>query len=549
MFTLSNLISSMKKFNLSLLGAVMILGLLFGGSVSAQQQDTLAYQDFEVVPQAPVWTYTGTPNDFQSGTSSASATPANSPLGINNSRAWHLRQVSGGNPVVFANTTIPAGYDSVRIRFRLAGMNLNGTSGGPDHLDYVLVAYSIDGGNTFVNRLRVRGAVSNNCSWPYSAASTAKNYYLPGSEQVFQPQNSGLQLQAGLGTVEIVFPGSITQLMVRITPRSSSSSDSWLIDNLALIGDISCTPSTATIAPAVCDSYTSPSGNHIWTSSNTYMDTIPNAVGCDSVITVNLTVTNSTSDTLTETVCDSYTSPSGNHIWTSSNVYLDTIPNAAGCDSLITIDLTVNNNQLDTLTESACGSYIAPSGAVYSASGTYADTIPTAAGCDSMLTIMLTINNVDTSVTATSDSLSANAMGATYQWIDCGNGNQAIAGATSQGYAPSASGSYAVIVTEGGCTDTSGCRTITLTGIAELRGLDQVKMWPNPATEILNLDLGSVKHAGTVEVFDLTGKVLQSVAFQAQSSLRLPISTLPAGLYVLVIESDGNRIQRKFQRK
>ena len=46
---------------------------------------------------------------------------------------------------------------------------------------------------------------------------------------------------------------------------------------------------TETITANVCDSYTSPSGK-TWTTSNTYSDTIANTAGCDSVITVNLTV-------------------------------------------------------------------------------------------------------------------------------------------------------------------------------------------------------------------------------------------------------------------
>ena len=54
---------------------------------------------------------------------------------------------------------------------------------------------------------------------------------------------------------------------------------------------------TETITANVCDSYTSPSGK-TWTTSNTYSDTIANTAGCDSVITVNLTVRNKTSATI-----------------------------------------------------------------------------------------------------------------------------------------------------------------------------------------------------------------------------------------------------------
>lgn len=52
-----------------------------------------------------------------------------------------------------------------------------------------------------------------------------------------------------------------------------------------------CQPSYDTIAAAECYSYTSPSGNHTWDSTDTYTDTIPNAAGCDSVLTINLTIT------------------------------------------------------------------------------------------------------------------------------------------------------------------------------------------------------------------------------------------------------------------
>ena len=54
---------------------------------------------------------------------------------------------------------------------------------------------------------------------------------------------------------------------------------------------------TETITANVCDSYTSPSGK-TWTTSNTYSDTIANTAGCDSVITVNLTVRDKTSATI-----------------------------------------------------------------------------------------------------------------------------------------------------------------------------------------------------------------------------------------------------------
>jgi MYXO-CTERM domain-containing protein len=214
-------------------------------------QVTIAIQDFEVSPSGPVWTYTGTPAGFESGFSSGSAAPAGSPVGVGGSRAWHVVSVSGGNPLVFDNIAIPSGYDRIVATFRLASMNLLGASGGPDNLDYVLTAYSLDGGANFVDRVRVRGALADNSFWGYDATGVASVNYLPGSEALFQPTNSGLQTTQGYSTVEIEFPGSITQLSLRITPRSSSSTDSWLIDNVALIGEgETSVPEPATVIPA-----------------------------------------------------------------------------------------------------------------------------------------------------------------------------------------------------------------------------------------------------------------------------------------------------------
>lgn len=218
---------------------IAVLGLLIPALATQAQTVTtiLVVQDFENTPALPTWTYTGTPNALISGFSSTTATPASSPLGIGGSQAWHVVSVSGGNPLVFSNQSIPPGFDRVIARFRLAAMNLNGSTGGPDDLDYVLVEYSLDDGASFVARLRVRGAVANNCSWAYDATGVASVPHLPATEQVFQPATSGLQTEFGYSNVEIVFPGTITQLTLRITPRSSTSTDSWLIDDLELVGE------------------------------------------------------------------------------------------------------------------------------------------------------------------------------------------------------------------------------------------------------------------------------------------------------------------------
>ncbi len=84
--------------------------------------------------------------------------------------------------------------------------------------------------------MRIRGATTDNSYWPFTATGQAKLYYQPQSEVTFQNTSSGLQA-AGNSYAEIVFPGSITQISIRMTGRSSSSTDSWLVDNVLLTGE------------------------------------------------------------------------------------------------------------------------------------------------------------------------------------------------------------------------------------------------------------------------------------------------------------------------
>ena len=105
----------------------------------------------------------------------------------------------------------------------------------------------------------------------------------------------------------------------------------------------------ASITPNACDTYTAPDGA-VYTSTGMYTAVIPNAAGCDSTITIDLTVNTSTASSISETSLDSYTAPSG-AVYTTSGVFNDIITNAAGCDSVITITLTMNYTGIEELTD------------------------------------------------------------------------------------------------------------------------------------------------------------------------------------------------------
>ncbi len=293
-----------------------------------------------------------------------------------------------------------------------------------------------------------------------------------------------------------------------------------------------CVPTAATISPSVCgNNYISPSGIYTWTASATYMDTIPNAAGCDSVLTINLTVNPATVATISPAVCGSnYTSPSGIYTWTASATYMDTIPNLAGCDSVLTINLIVNASATtSTVSPSACNSYLSPSGLyTWTSSATYTDTIPAAAGCDSIITINLTINTINKTVNQAAHILTANEAGGMYRWLDCNNSYAALSGATSQIYTATINGSYAVEVTKNGCIDTSACAAVTTIGISTFDKVGNFTMYPNPVSNYLtidNLTLGS-----SINIYDALGRVVYE-NHNVSSKINIDVLSFSNGVY------------------
>ena len=138
-----------------------------------------------------------------------------------------------------------------------------------------------------------------------------------------------------------------------------------------------------TINTSSCFSYML--NNQTYTSSGVYTQVLQNMSGCDSIITLNLTISGSI-DTLSLASCDNY-------IWngqtyTASGFYRDTLVNAIGCDSILNLNLTINNSVATTLNTVICEGQ---NYAGYTASGTYINTFIGINGCDSTRTLNLTV--------------------------------------------------------------------------------------------------------------------------------------------------------------
>ncbi len=96
-------------------------------------------------------------------------------------------------------------------------------------------------------------------------------------------------------------------------------------------------------------------------------------------------------------------------------------------------------------------------------SGTISVTANNLFGSSAPRTFNVTVITVNANVNQAGTTLTATAAGAGYQWVNC-NGYSIISGQVSQSYTATVSGSYAVIVTQNGCSDTSACYSVYIGG-------------------------------------------------------------------------------------
>jgi len=130
--------------------------------------------------------------------------------------------------------------------------------------------------------------------------------------------------------------------------------------------------SASTDIVTACDSYIWLDGNTYSTANNTATFPTTNAAGCDSIITLNLTITPSTTNTTPISACGTYTWANNGQTYTASGIYSGT---TANCVTEI-LDLTITPSTTNTTPTSACGTYTwANNGQTYTASGIYLGTI------------------------------------------------------------------------------------------------------------------------------------------------------------------------------
>ncbi len=252
------------------------------------------------------------------------------------------------------------------------------------------------------------------------------------------------------------------------------------IGNVLLYGG-ACNPSTNTLNINACDSFTwVDKGNTVYTSSNN-TDTIhlTNVAGCDSIVTLNLTIKQSSTSTTNLSICSNdlpYTWNGLTFNAADSQTYHTT--NAGGCDSAATLNLTVNTATNNSTSVTACNSYTwNANNQTYTTSGTY----QVVTGCHTE-TLNLTINQgptvtapANTTVCAGTSVTLSGSGAASYTW-DNGITNGVAFPAT-------ATTTYTVTGTSNGCSNTAQT-TLTVNPLPNVNAGADKTICPGTATSL-----------------------------------------------------------------
>ena len=260
-----------------------------------------------------------------------------------------------------------------------------------------------------------------------------------------------------------------------------------------------------------------------FTQAGTQTVTLPTVNGCDSVVTMTLTVNPIYSETDSRTICASELPYTWNGItFIEAGTQTVTLSTINGCDSVVTMTLTVNQPTTGIDEQEACDAFAWIDGTVYTESTntpTFTIVGGAANGCDSIVTLHLTIHEsvtIDAYLTIHESDLPY-----TY-------GDTTFEPGTVQ------SGDYTFYF-----TTVDGCDSIIVLHLTVETGIDNYAMtasmnvYPNPTSDKVNVQLtvnNESLNDGEIQLFDMYGKWLRTVKVTGKVT-EIDLSSFAAGVY------------------
>lgn len=291
------------------------------------------------------------------------------------------------------------------------------------------------------------------------------------------------------------------------------------------------------------------------TAPGSYQHIVTNSYGCDSTITLVLSFFQKNTTFASVSICNGYSYNFNGHLLNVPGLYIDTLQNSAGCDSVVGIDLTIMPVDSSSFTDYFCpNSTYNFFGQILSTAGIYTNTFTNIYNCDSVVTLNLLQDTVPP---------------ISWPWpsdtVFITNGPIVLLGATPTGgvysgkgvtngifYPDSAGlGMQSVTYTY---TDSFGCSTsltwecsVLYSGLASPLSKDDVLLYPVPASDLIFLQTSLLKQgAYSLSVFNAEGVCINAPFQSSINGAALSVSALPAGLYWLVLRTNEVLLEKRF---
>jgi uncharacterized repeat protein (TIGR01451 family) len=270
-----------------------------------------------------------------------------------------------------------------------------------------------------------------------------------------------------------------------------------------------------------------------------FYDTLTAINGCDSMLQLTLTILPVAATSIAATICDNQTYAFHGTLLNQAGVYYDTLQTTLGCDSIVTLSLSILASSVNNIQAHICtGDTFHFRQHALTGSGIYSDTLTNVDGCDSVVVLYLDATNFNYTISYQGTDTLIYSGNGSVQWLECDANT--LWGDTTFVFSPGIEGRFAAIVTQNNCTDTSQCYSVGFTGVRALNSFS-VQIYPNPAGTILNIKVDNFAPK-TMTIMDVNGRKITEQAF----SPRLWVNTLNAGIYFIQLRDDQFEVRKKF---
>jgi hypothetical protein len=283
------------------------------------------------------------------------------------------------------------------------------------------------------------------------------------------------------------------------------------------------------------------------------IDTLKSVLGCDTVLKQFISVKKSTKAIINTQGCDSVMAVDGKFYHQNTTIN-KTIKNARNCDSIITQNIVINKSTSTILNIEGCNSVLALDGNFYNQNVIVKTIIKNANNCDSIITQNIIVNKSPTPNAIRGDLIIKDVQSTYYYGTDLQNGIAYLWKVTN-GNIISGQGTNVVEVkwlsngigalnciindNQTNCSDSIRLSITIATGINDIKN-SNIKIYPNPTNNIINIEGLNKNENNTIQIFDVQGKLVITKSITEKGTIDL--SELNKGVYVIKIGEVAQRI-------